>query len=223
MSTKNAEGGKFLFYLTIGLLITAIIAIAIIFYFGHILILGPIVGAIIAAGTTLSITFALNTIEKKNSKKRLVHALIAELSALKVILQSRIAQGEELLRKDDPIMTVNISEDYFTVFSNNADKLGLLNNSAKVIKTYIELKGLFDNARWISEQNRRTSLIFQELIKLKLSGRDNTAEYFGLSSQFQMRKEHAASMVPAMLIQPVKDILITIDDTIILLGKEISE
>jgi hypothetical protein len=48
-----------------------------------------------------------------------------------------------------------IEEDYFTVFSQNAGKLGILprRTSKQIIRAYMDVKGLFDSARLVYDVN----------------------------------------------------------------------
>jgi len=110
--------------------------------------------AIFTVFSTLIITNWQNQVKSKKDKDYLISALVVELQVLNDIL---IREKKERKLINKPLIFQEITEDYFTVFSQNADKLGCLPRAVadKIIHTYMEIRGLFDTIRCISKLNEK--------------------------------------------------------------------
>ena len=109
--------------------------------------IGGIIGSLI---TTL-----LKNIKQKES---LAKSLIAELEGIKEHWIASSGGGLQPLQlgQTPPLVYSHVAEDYFTVFNNNSDKIGLLkeDDAKKVIKVYIFAKGFVDSLRTWEEEVR---------------------------------------------------------------------
>lgn len=147
---------------------------------------GPLLGAIVATGVTLSVNHYFKSQDAKKSKSDFIAALIAEITALSDLI---ISNKEQYEKNNGTLINFHITEDYFAVFSENANKLGMLpeKEAAQVIRTYMETKGLFDTVRSYSRDSREILNIDRILVRLQAAGMQQTPEYTGLYADFNQQ------------------------------------
>lgn len=173
-----------------GMACTSVIAIIVMCFYGIYYFSGPLVGAMIATGTTISFNRYFNEKEKRVNIRLLVDVLIAELTVLDEVIKDRKKQFvQQMEMAGESLYYFNIVEDYFTIFSQNAGKLGLLSPalSAEVIRVYIETKGLFDSIRAFSDQTKELILTGQRLFQMNASGMGATKEYAGIHTKYEQQ------------------------------------
>ncbi len=109
-------------------------------------------------GTIGGIIGSVVTALLKNIKQResLAKSLIAELEGIKEQWIASSGGGLQPLQsgQSPPLVYIHVAEDYFTVFNNNSDKIGLLKDldAKKIIKLYIFAKGFVDSLRTWEEE-----------------------------------------------------------------------
>lgn len=177
-----------------GVVISALIAYIIILLGGNRAFVGPLTGAVIATGITLSFNSYLRSEEKEASRRTLVNTLIAELTIFHYSINLRIKAFKE---SNNPLGYVYIIEDYFTIFTQNANKLGLLPEdvATEVIKVYFSIKGLFDTIRGNSEENKQIQTMTNYLRKMQATLSEDellaSSEFRGISAQYEIDTEKA--------------------------------
>jgi hypothetical protein len=151
---------------------------------------GPLLGALIATGVTLSANHYFKSQDSKRSKSNFVASLIAEISALHNIIERH---KEQYVASGGELVNYHIAEDYFTVFSENASKIGMLPKdiSAKVVNAYIETKVFFDTVRAYSNESREILNIDGLLVRMRGAGIENSKDYQGVFTDFCRRHEDA--------------------------------
>ena len=150
---------------------------------------GPIAGAIIATGISVAFNWYSREKEKQNDKRALADALIAELTVMRAVIEDR---RQQFIEQAESLYYFNIVEDYLTIFSHYAGKLGLFSQgvSADVIRVYIEIKGLIDSVRGFAEQTKAMTPIRESLYQMAATNMLETTEYKGIQAQHEQQLAH---------------------------------
>jgi len=156
-------------YLVAGIFASSFIAYLIIqFSSGGSVFVGPLTGAVIATGITMSFNCYLRAEEKKASRKTLINTLIADLNVFRYFIKLRVKAFEEA---NNPLGYVYLIDDYFIVFEQNANKIGSLPKdiATEILNVYFSIKGLFDTIRGNSEENKQIQLQTKYLTKMQMT------------------------------------------------------
>ena len=112
--------------------------------------------AFLAAGFTVTGTIVFDRYKKFKNKNleriSVLNALHADLSTLNDVIIDRKSLIDRVPSSspERPLTYLPISHNYFSVFDNFSTKVGLINNPGlikQVIRTYTEVKGLFDDVK----------------------------------------------------------------------------
>lgn len=173
--------------------ISMVIGSMIIWLWGTQSFVGPIIGAILATGVTLSVNNYFKSQDAKKEKSNFLAAIIAEITALHALIESR---KDQYAKNNYEFIDFYITEDYFTVFTGNANKLGALPKkiAARVIRVYMETKGLFDTVRAYSCESRDIINIDSVLFRMRAAGLQQTPDYNGLYEDFCRRHKNATTI-----------------------------
>lgn len=152
------------------LVVGVIVSVVLAFYLPTSQFLGPIIGAIIGA----TIAVANTNYQKYTETKSLRSSLIAEISQL-IKLIKREKKRFENAGEENHIFS--ISEDYFTAYTQNAGKIGMLGTgqAQSVIVAYMETKRLFDAVKLYSTLSKELTER-RELIQKMKPGHEKMSE-----------------------------------------------
>ncbi len=115
-------------------------------------VLKAFIAPIITVTGTIGFDRYKNYKDKNLERISVLNALRADLSSLNEVIHDR----KRLIERIPPssfersLVYLPISNNYFSVFDNFSTKIGLINNSnliKQVIRTYTEVKGLFDDVK----------------------------------------------------------------------------
>lgn len=186
---------------------------------------GPLSGAIIGATIAVFSNQHFKEIESKAQKKALCGALQAELTEIRNVAESRLQMMLALQGQNNTYaLNIHISEDYFTVFTQNAGRLGLLKPSTSqiVIKSYIEAKGLFDTARMYSRYSDELVPIRRKMQELEVSGPMLGPDYSIVKTELDQRLSSLKDLSEKITQQYVPMVVLKINDANNLLIEETS-
>ena len=108
----------------------------------------------------------------KEKKIGILRAILTEVNALRGLIVARkrdfiIPDKSDILNYN--FMYLPISYNYFTVYESRSAELGIIDNNElidRVIRTYIETKGLFENIKDLDDCSRQyTSYIISDSYK----------------------------------------------------------
>ena len=152
------------------LVVGVIVSVVLAFFLHANQFLGPIIGAIIGA----TIAVANTNYQKYTETKSLRSSLIAEISQLVKLIKREKKQFE---KSGEENVVFSASEDYFTAYTQNAGKIGMLgpNQAQSVIIAYMETKRLFDAVKLYSTLSKELTER-RELIQKMNPGHEKMSE-----------------------------------------------
>ena len=181
--------------------------------FGEFSYSGPVASAIIASAIAVGNARYNKNIEKRAAKIALSKSLLAELKQIKKLIESRTKEIESLQSKE---FFIRISDDYFTVFSQNAGNIGLINEDVAkiVIEAYMETKGLFDSVRMHSDlcvELAQKKIVLQRMI---MQNKSDTEGFAAFELEAQLREAGVNQYYDKVVMDIIPKVIKIIDRAI---------
>ena len=131
-----------------------------------------IISVVLSSITALLTTLWLNYSKKKDETNSLKLALKTELQTIQT-LYYQLKLSNEPPKNGDDIKVISLKSKYTTVYTNNADKIGLLNPEVAkaVVLAYTYVSAFIDTLR-VHRQR------WEDMIKYQRTGQNQYMEYY---------------------------------------------